>query len=100
MYIRARAHTIVSTAVYMHNSGATNASSHVGERNIKKRDEHKAMGRCRREGRRKGERQAARETQWSKKEARSEDRKKRDAVGTKGETDKGEREEAVCEKHI
>lgn len=41
---RARAHTTMSTA-HMHNSGATNASSHVGERNIKKRAEHKATGR-------------------------------------------------------
>lgn len=99
VHSRARAHTVVSTAVYMHNSGATNASSHVGERNIKKRAEHKAMGRCRREGRRKGEREAARETRWPKEEARSVGRKKRDAVGTKGETDKGEREETVCEEH-
>lgn len=53
---RARAHTAVSTAPHMHNSGATNASSHVGERNIKKRAEHKAMGRRGRETAHKGKR--------------------------------------------
>lgn len=54
VHSRARAHTIVSTAVYMHNSGATNASSHVGERNIKKRDEHKATGAVQARGAKKG----------------------------------------------
>lgn len=80
-HARARAHTAVSTA-HMHNSGATNASSHVGERNIKKRAEHKAMGRRGREtahkGRRKEEegRGGGGETREPKVGARSEGRRR------------------------
>ncbi|KYQ57767.1 hypothetical protein ALC60_03260 [Trachymyrmex zeteki] len=54
----------------MHNSGATNASSHVGERNIKKRAEHKAMGRRGREEAYKGKRKE------EEMEERREDRKR------------------------
>lgn len=85
---RAGAHTAVSTA-HMHNSGATNASSHIGERNIKKRAEHKATGRRGREEERT--RGRGRRKRWWRD---GEDRpggneigrqKKRDAAGIKGE---------------
>lgn len=87
---RARAHTTVSTA-HMHNSGATNASSHVEERNIKKRAEHKAMGRRGREEAHKGKRKEVEEEEV---EERREDRRRerdrkaeeeRDAADIKGE---------------
>lgn len=61
-------------AAHMHNSGATNASSHVRERNIKKRAEHKATGR---RGGYSGARERGRKRT-----------SERDAVGIKGEADK------------
>lgn len=96
MYTRAHAHTAVSTA-HMHNSGATNASSHVGERNIKKRAEHKAMGRRGRETAHKGKRKEEEVEERRENRRRERDRrrqKKRDAASIKGEADK----ERLCEK--
>lgn len=94
VHSRARAHTAVSTA-HMHNSGATNASSHVGERNIKKRAEHKAMGRRGRETVYKGKRKEEEmEERRENRRREIERQKKRDGVGIKGEADK----ERLCEK--
>lgn len=86
---RARAHTAVSTA-HMHNSGATNASSHVGERNIKKRAEHKAMGRRGRETAHKGKRKEEEEVEERREDRRRERKaeEERRSAGIKGEADK------------
>jgi len=58
----------------MHNSGATNASSHIGERNIKKRAEHKAMGRHEREEAYKGKRK---EEEMERREDRKRERNRK-----------------------
>lgn len=58
-----------------------------------------AQARGAKKGRERVRRAGGEGARWPKEGARSEGRKKRDPVGTKGETDKGEREEAVCEKH-
>lgn len=73
-----RAHTAMSTT-HMHNSGATNASSHVEERNIKKRAEHKATKgrRGEDEGGTEGGREGERETRGPKERARSEGRREK-----------------------
>lgn len=101
---RARSHGHEHTTAHMHNSGATNASSHVGERNIKKRAEHKATGRRRRRGytqkserKKEGERDRKRGTERARAGRRdeaegaseiAEKAEERDAVGIKGEADK------------
>lgn len=78
---RGRAHTAMSTA-HMHNSGATNASSHVGERNIKKRAKYKAMGRRGRETVHKGKRRKEKEVE----ERRENRRRERDRKAERRET--------------
>lgn len=89
VHSRAGAHTAVSTA-HMHNSGATNASSHIGERNIKKRAEHKATGRRgREEERTRGKRKEEEEVEERRRRPTGGNeigrQKKRDAAGIKGE---------------
>lgn len=90
-FARAHAYTTVSTA-HMHNSGATNASSHVGERNIKKRAEHKAMGRRGREteAHKRKEEEVEERCENRRRERDRKAEEERDAAGIKGE--------AVCEK--
>jgi len=85
-----RAHTAMSTT-HMHNSGATNASSHVEERNIKKRAEHKATKgrRGEDEGGTEGGREGERERLEDRRREQDRKAEEKNAAGIKGEADKG-----------